>query len=254
MRLRMLRIKLKRLLIQRHLWGFAQAGLAGWLFVRSLRQRARRPLRGAAIRHYLRDHPLRKLHIGSGKYVLPGWLNTDVAPGTDRVVYLDASRRMPFANDTFDYIFSEHVIEHIDYLLSEQMLRECYRVLRPGGRIRIATPDLQFLIDLHTPEKTPVQQAYIRWSVDAFMPHIGIYRDAFVINNFFRNWGHRFVYDFATLTRALAAAGFVAVVRRAVGESDDAHLRDLESHSSDISPEFNLLETMVAEAQKPGGG
>jgi hypothetical protein len=64
-----------------------------------------------------------------------------------------------------------------------------------------------------------------------------------VINNFFRSWGHRFVYDPETLRHALGEAGFVGI--------EDAPLGELESHLAD-TPEFNELETFVLEAQRAG--
>jgi predicted SAM-dependent methyltransferase len=57
----------------------------------------------------------------------------------------------------FDYVFSEHMIEHVSYAEGLLMLRECLRVLKPGGRIRIATPSLEVLLDLYKPSKTPIQ-------------------------------------------------------------------------------------------------
>src|SRR5438477_50522 len=80
---------------------------------------------------------------GAGFNSLPGWLNTDLEPKSASVIYLDAAKPLPFAYSTFDYIFSEHVIEHIPYPQGLSMLKECFRVIKPGGTIRIATPNLE---------------------------------------------------------------------------------------------------------------
>jgi predicted SAM-dependent methyltransferase len=77
-----------------------------------------------------------------------GWLNTDYEPELPIVMHLDASQRFPFREATFDYIFSEHVIEHISYWDGMKMLAECFRVLKGSGKVRISTPDLAFLVDL----------------------------------------------------------------------------------------------------------
>jgi predicted SAM-dependent methyltransferase len=53
-----------------------------------------------------------------------------------------------FEDNTFDYIFSEHMIEHVDHDGAVAMLRECYRVLKPGGTICMATPDLAVIVGL----------------------------------------------------------------------------------------------------------
>lgn len=98
---------------------------------------------------YLREHVVRKLHLGWGSHTLTGWLNADLHRCSADVLYLDASRRFPLAEDQFDCVFSEHMIEHLSYPQGETMLAECFRVLRANGRIRVSTPDLSFLIDLY---------------------------------------------------------------------------------------------------------
>ena len=99
--------------------------------------------RAQRIGAYLQGNGLKKLHLGASNSVLRGWLNSDLFPTREGVIYLDVTRRFPFANNTFDYVFSKHLIEHIDYDDASAMLRECYRVLKPGGRVRIATINLR---------------------------------------------------------------------------------------------------------------
>ena len=120
---------------------------------------------------------------------------------------MDATTRFPFDDNTFDYVMAEHMIEHIEYEAADVMLRECFRVLKPGGRVRIATPDLRTLLALHSREKTSVQEFYIDWSSERFIPGARECKDVFVINNFFRAWGHCFIYDAETLTHALSMSG-----------------------------------------------
>ena len=131
------------------------------------------------------------------------------------------------------------------------LLSECFRVLRQEGKIRIATPDLRFLIDLYNPEKTKLQERYISWAIDTFLPDIKIYRDVFVINNFFRAWGHKFIYDYELLQNAMNRAGFINITPHRVGESDDKSFQGLEAHEQIIPDEFNKLETFVVEGTKP---
>lgn len=201
---------------------------------------------------YLRSHRVRKLQIGAGPNILDGWLNTDECPTSSGVIYLDATKPFWFEDVTFDYIFSEHQIEHLIYNKGLFMLRECYRVLKPGGRIRIATPDLETLIGLYTSEKSDLQQRYVNWIADKFLPKIGIYRDSFVINNAFRGYGHQFIYDHATLQGAMEEVGFIGITRYAPGESDDEVLRGIESHGKAAGNEdMNRFETMVLEAKRP---
>ena len=202
------------------------------------------------IRRYLGSHQVRKLNIGCGHFPLPGWLNTDFNLFIKDAVYLDASARFPFPSGLFDFIFSEHLIEHLPYTAGLHFLKECSRVLKPGGRIRIATPDLQFLIGLYNPLKTQVQKEYIPWAGGKFLPEIKDPTESFIINNFFKAWGHRFIYDYKTLKRSLEECGFSNLVQRSVGQSDVPEFSNLEVHGKMIGEDFNRLETMVIEASK----
>ena len=198
---------------------------------------------------YLARSNVAKLHIGCGKHLLPGWLNSDFTPQLPEVARLDATAIFPIRAAAFDYIFSEHMIEHVPFEGGQNMLNESYRVLKSGGRIRISTPDLKFLIDLYAPQKTALQQAYIDWATRRFVPS-GIASDTFVINNFMRNWGHLFIYDTKTLRHALAAAGFVDISAHSVNHSAVPDFMQLE-HDGRMPPGFLQLETMTMEARKP---
>src|SRR3989338_3615683 len=207
------------------------------------------PKRKQSIKKYLYDHHIKKLHLGCGTTILPSWLNSDLF-GNNKRIFLDAAKRFPFPNNTFDYVFSEHLIEHLTYAKGMSMLQECFRVLKKGGKIRVATPDLSFLIFLHQPKKSELQQRYIKWATNAFIPSAPSADDAFVINNFFRAWGHRFIYDKKILQQSLQTAGFTSVTTCKPSISSDPVLCSLEQHGHLIGNAFNLLETMVLEGKK----
>jgi predicted SAM-dependent methyltransferase len=201
---------------------------------------------------YLGTHAERKLQLGTGANVYPGWLNTDVHDfrRQGEVVYMDATEPFPLPDAAFDAVFSEHMIEHLTYEAGLRCLAECHRVLRPGGRIRIATPSLDRLITLYEPEQSDLQQRYVQWSIDTFSKDKGAYLAGFVVNNFFRDWGHEFIYDRQTLRHALESVGFADVEEWPVGESGDPQLTRLERHMRSAA-EFNAFETMVLEARRP---
>ena len=77
-------------------------------------------------------------------------LNTTLTPFQPGTIFLDATRPFPIPADSFALVFGEHVIEHLEFDEAAAMLRECQRILRPGGRIRLATPDLAQIIALYT--------------------------------------------------------------------------------------------------------
>ena len=78
----------------------------------------------------------KKLHLGCGPNRLPGWFNTDLKADGEYVFRLDATKPFPFPSNSFEEIFTEHMIEHIPYTKALSMLKECYRVLQPGGKLR----------------------------------------------------------------------------------------------------------------------
>jgi len=199
----------------------------------------------------MKSSQIRKLQIGSGPNLLPGWLNTTLYPFTPGTVFMNASMPFPIPDDSFDYVFSEHVIEHLEFEEASRMLRECHRILHEGGRIRLATPDLEQIIALYTQPEGSAQRDYIRWIMDNFRSQVGEYSPAHAINQSFHGWRHKFIYDEATLIKALEDAGFVGVNRVEPGESGDANLRGIEQHGQYVGSEQAMrYETMALEAVK----
>ena len=208
--------------------------------------------RRGKIAAYLRAHPSPKLQIGTSKTPLPGWLNTDLTPELPEVVYLDATRPFPFADNVFDCVASEHMIEHVPHADGVAMLRECFRVLKPGGKIRLATPDLRMLAGLIAPEKTAQQKEYVDWIIAREMPEVDECRAVFVLNNAFRAWGHQFLFDLETLKQTMTQCGFENLKNFPPGESDDPALRGLEAHGRAVGNEaMNRFETIIVEGRVP---
>lgn len=198
-------------------------------------------------RAYLHGTAIRKLNLGCGRHPLPDWLNTDLRPKSGGVVRLDAARRFPFGSGLFAYVYSEHMIEHLPYERGVRMLAECHRVLAAGGKLRIVTPDLAFLFALHGGELSDLQRRYVEWATRNHVRWAPRPEPVFVINNFFRDWGHQLIHDESSLRRALEDVGFEDVVRVPLGESGDPVLRGLENEER--MPEgFLALESLVLEA------
>lgn len=201
---------------------------------------------GKAIHAYLTSHAVKKLQIGAHLNALDGWLNTDLIPQSGRIVYMDAVKRFPFTDQTFDYIFSEHQLEHLTYQQGQIMLRECYRVLKPGGRIRIALPSLDVLIGLYTPDRSKEQSDYIQATGQNCYPGLNRYNACFAVNSAFLHWGHMFMYDEQTLKEALETLGFCDVQAYEPSISHDPTLSNLEFRNKGN----DKFETMVLEARR----
>lgn len=174
-----------------------------------------------------------RLHIGSGPVALEGWTNVDVLayPGVD--VVLDAREPWPFEN--VELIFAEHFLEHLTLTEGLAFLRECRRVLRDDGVLRLSTPNLDWVWLTHykPPSELTIEEQLV---------------GCLEINRAFHGWGHQFLYNFRTLELALRAAGFAEVVAREYGMSEVEGLRGLERHErhGDLP---NSPSVVVAEAR-----
>jgi SAM-dependent methyltransferase len=224
------------------------------------------PFRSRVIKRYLDSNAVTRLQIGTGPNVLHGWLNTDVYPETGlldslrRVVFLDATKPFPFPDRSIDYVFSEHVIEHLAYNSASNMLGECYRVLRPGGKIRIATPDLHAIISLDGSPMDRRQGDYCRFVVTNFASEIDAdgaaervsMWEALTTNIMFYAHDHKFIYNRETLQATMSAVGFTNIKWESPGVSDDPILCGLEMHGKRLgNEEINKFETMVVEGSRP---
>ncbi|MHB8970185.1 MAG: tetratricopeptide repeat protein, partial [Pirellulaceae bacterium] len=81
-----------------------------------------------------------KLHLGCGKRYIPGFFHIDLlaAPHVDLLHRVDS---LPFVDNSVGLIYASHLLEHFGRNEVEGVLREWYRVLRPGGLVRLAVPD-----------------------------------------------------------------------------------------------------------------
>lgn len=199
------------------------------------------------------------MQIGCGNNAFDGWLNTDLTYKKDEIAYLDAGKRFPLPDEIFEYIYSEHIFEHLTFTQGLNMLKECFRVLKPGGHLRLATPDLDFLMGLYYEPEKEIYKKYVKWSTNRFIPEISSnldekdYLSSFVVNNFFRDWGHQIVYNYESLELILKKAGFSNIAKQEVGKSKFKEFDKLEKHGEIIPDEFNTLETLVVEAGKEMG-
>ena len=176
-----------------------------------------------------------RLHLGSGPQILAGWINIDNVkyPGVDKV--LDVTRGLPYKDASF--IFAEHFIEHIAYDAALKLLRECRRVLRDDGVLRLSTPNLDWVwvthyrLEMSDPEQVQA---------------------CFALNRAFLGWGHQVRYNERTLRATLLDAGFADITRCEYGQSSHPELRGLERHEK--SPDYGpLSHILIMEAGGRGG-
>lgn len=83
----------------------------------------------------------RKLEIGPGAQRMAGFetLNCMFWPHVDYVC--DATKKLPFADNTFALLYASHILEHVAWYQTVDVLREWVRILRPGGALEIWVPN-----------------------------------------------------------------------------------------------------------------
>jgi hypothetical protein len=153
---------------------------------------------------------MERLNLGAGKYPLNGWENVN----PDNV---DLSLRpWPWDDDNIDEINASHILEHFTKTDGFLFLLQCYRILRPGGMLHLAVPDMdKFITCRLTGDYTPLD-GYEWRSLDDLLGGNG--RDVLATECDL----HRYMYCEASLAWTLDKAGFDKFWRRAVpGETDN---------------------------------
>lgn len=73
------------------------------------------------------------------------WINIDFSSPLSSVRKCNILKNLPFKDNSFEFIYSSQFVEHLTYSQLQHVLKECYRILKPNGIIRIVTPDLEEL-------------------------------------------------------------------------------------------------------------
>ena len=161
------------------------------------------------------------INVGCGDAPLPGFVNLDLDRAAD--IRLDVRDGLPFADGTVDGVYSEHFVEHLTQAELVNFLRECRRVLRPGGTVRMATPDLAELVRCYGDPDWLARSGLVAYGYE------WLANPCELLNLGMREWGHRHVVDETELSRLALLAGLEAPVRCAIGESGHAAFRGRET-------------------------
>lgn len=89
------------------------------------------------------------LNVGCGGHAHGNWMNLDIAPQSPDVFDHNVTAPLPFPDATFDAVYHSHVLEHLSKSRAPTFLQECLRVLKPGGVLRVAVPDLERICALY---------------------------------------------------------------------------------------------------------
>ncbi len=174
----------------------------------------------------LNELGIRGLQSGCGDAVRRNWLNSDYRPLHDsqdqrtapgRVYRIDDDRfflqhevpkPFPIEDGSLDWCYSEHFIEHLTLADGIAWLADMRRLLRPGGFVRLSTPDLRKYIRAYLDPGDPFLAQHGTKIADSFEDTSAVERPAFMVNQTFYSWGHRWMYDPDEIRHAAVAAGF----------------------------------------------
>lgn len=176
------------------------------------------------------------IHLGCGKRHIPGWIHVDI----DDYPHIDhrhAAYPLPmFGADHADLVYSSHFFAYYDRFQAQDVLKEWLRVLKPGGILRLSTPDFEKVIEVY------------RKSHD-LKQHYG-----FLYGRYETDTGpiyYRMTYDYRTLEETMLTAGFRAVRRydwrRTIHKDYDDYSQSYLPH---MDKEHGIMMSLNVEAIK----
>jgi SAM-dependent methyltransferase len=187
----------------------------------------------------------RIVNLGGGSNLRDEWLTADMDPRAD--VFVNCCRPLPFADGSLDCIMLEEVIEHLDYQDGLRLLRECRRILKPDGVLRVSTPDFAWFTKLQSGTELVAvgghTASYLLKEGGRFISSQGSSTSllcAGVLNQIFLSHGHRFVYTERALEDTFGLAGFR--FRRSHYKDSESKLGRFDSHAERFShpPEISM--------------
>lgn len=177
-----------------------------------------------------------KIQCGCGQRKIFGFLNIDIDPAVNPDIVDDIRTLSKIDNNSVDYIFSSHNLEHCGRHEYKQVLTRWFEVLRPGGLLRVAVPDLEAVF------------RYYLETGDSLSMLLG-----FLYGGQRNNYDyHKCGFDFNLLSNKLIEVGFINVKR--YNWKDTEHFF-IDDYSQSYLPHMNkgdgTLMSLNVEAYKP---
>lgn len=170
---------------------------------------------------------MRKVQLGTGGNVLEGWENYDYPE-------IDVTKPLPFENDSIDFLFMEHLIEHLTHIQALTLFHECFRVLKAQGIVRVIVPDV----------------CQIAKEADKhYYEFLQFYKLGSPVHNIVCNHTHQSAWTRDMLRVFLVDAGF-GVEDAVLYSSVHKELDNIDGHGKAIGCEANNIESVAVEGTK----
>ena len=193
----------------------------------------------------LREHDFAKnwgtrINIGSGISGAPGWFNIDNSPTVllsripvvrrmsriprwpADVRRVDVRKGLPFEDATVSCIYSSHTFEHFTWEESLKVATECFRILLPGGVLRIVVPDLGALMRDYLRDGAPLAS-------HSFLHRLSLTHNIFDLLH--PGSHHSQMFDEKSLIHLFLQAGFASPAVMAFGHSRIPDITEVELES-----------------------
>jgi predicted SAM-dependent methyltransferase len=164
-----------------------------------------------------------KVEIGAFNKRDNGWITLDNNNNCD--ISWDLRNGIPFPDQSLSAIYSSHLFEHLTFNEGQQLLKECKRVLKPGGSFLICVPNSALYID-----------AFLK-NDDAILKAGPVYEPAwnntakldFINYVAYMDGHHKYMFDPENLLKVIEKAGFKNARRRNFNPEIDLQVRNFES-------------------------
>jgi predicted SAM-dependent methyltransferase len=197
-----------------------------------------------------------RLNIGCGGNIVENWVNIGLfeipkalyysskITNQAKFVHFDVTSELPINPDSIQYIYASHFIEHLTFPQGLAFLKNCHKVMKRDGIIRLTFPDLELWILKYVENDTEFFKKYSDFTKNKNdLPDLKTKGEIFMSQ--VHGWGHKWCYDFDSVKDILERTGFSEVTRKKAFQS---LIPDIDKLEPNI--EQRLFESIFVEAKK----